>query len=67
MEFGEGLEVLGTDRYSDDGKRFCGVFEKSALESIKLPFTLKRIEYSVFKNCKNLKKISLPEGLEFIG
>ena len=34
---------------------------------IKLPSTLKRIEYSAFKNCKNLKRIEFPKTLEYLG
>ena len=67
MEFGEGLEALGTDEYADDDTLLYGVFHESALESIKLPSTLKRIEYSTFENCKNLKSVDLPEKLEYIG
>lgn len=63
----EGLEVLGTDEYPDDGRRWYGVFGGSALEYIELPSTLKRIEYSAFEDCKNLKSIGLPEMLEYIG
>ena len=63
----EGLEVLGTDEYPEDGKRYYGVFQESAVESISLPSTLKRIEYSAFQNCKNLRIIALPKGLEKIG
>ena len=44
----EGLEVLGTDEYDDDGNMWCGVFEKSSIESVELPSTLKRMEYSAF-------------------
>ena len=44
-----------------------GVFQESALEDVKLPTTLKRIEHSAFIGCKSLKKIKLPEGLEYIG
>ena len=46
--FREGLEVLGTDEYKDDERPLYGVFEESALESIKLPSTLRRMEYSAF-------------------
>ena len=67
VKFREGLEVLGTDEHSDNGKLQCGVFEESAIESIELSSTLKRIEYSVFKNCKNLKNLKLPGALEYIG
>ena len=34
VEFSEGLEVLGTDEYTDDDGPWCGVFQKSALESV---------------------------------
>ena len=66
-KFGEGLEVLGTDEYPEDDGAWCGVFEESALERVELPSTLKRIEYSTFEKCKNLKRINLPDGLEYIG
>ena len=59
--------MLGTDEYDEDGGMWCGVFQNSALEDIFLPSTLKRIEYCVFKCCDNLRSISLPEKLEFIG
>ena len=59
--------MLGTDEYFGDDEQMCGVFEESALENIKLPSTLRRIEYSVFKSCKNLKSIDLPEKIEYIG
>ena len=48
VKFREGLEVLGTDEYSDDGGMWCGVFEESSVEHVELPTTLKRIEYSAF-------------------
>ena len=73
MVINEGLEVLGTAEYPSEeedvnkSKKWCGVFEGSALESIELPSTLKRIEYRVFFGCKNLKHIELPENLEHIG
>ena len=66
VQLNEGLEVLGTDDHPN-GATWCGVFEGSAVESVLLPSTLKKIEYSAFEDCKKLKNISLPEGLEFIG
>lgn len=63
----EGLEVLGTDEYGYDGKPLLGVFYNSAVESVILPSTLKRIEYSAFKGCTNLKSVELPSGLERLG
>lgn len=32
-----------------------------------MPTTLKRIEYSAFAKCKNLKRVQLPRGLKYIG
>ena len=49
VKFNEGLEVLGTDEYPEDkSKRWFGVFEKSALEKVEFPSTLRRIEYNAF-------------------
>ena len=59
--------MLGTDEYTNDCERWCGVFQKSALESVELPRTLKRIAYNAFKECDSLKSIVIPEGLEHIG
>ena len=67
MKFGDGLEMLGTDEYSDNGKMFYGVFEESSVENVDLPSTLKKIEYSAFENCHNLISIELPQQLESIG
>ena len=53
----EGLEVLGKDEYLNDNKMWNGVFQNSVLEEIKLPSTLKKIEYSAFACCKNLATI----------
>lgn len=62
----KGLEVLGTDQYPES-KVYPGVFEKSALQSITLPNTLRSIEYSAFCACQNLKNVRLPDSLERIG
>ena len=66
----EGLEVLGYADYppKNTGYQFYfGVFEGSAVEHVELPSTLRQIEYNVFENCQNLKNISLPDGLTYIG
>lgn len=67
VSFCEGLEVLGTDEHIVDEGKWYGVFTESALESVELPSTLKRIERNAFKHCKNLKSINLPDHLEYIG
>lgn len=53
----EGIEVLGEDSYYSDGDAYPGVFENSGLRRIKLPTTLRRLEYSVFKDCKSLRNV----------
>ena len=63
----EGLEILGTDEYTKDGGYWYGVFQGTALESVTLSTTLKRVEYRAFMNCERLKSITLQEGLEHIG
>ena len=63
----EGLEALGTDEYPDGEGRWRGVFDGSGLKRVKLPSTLRRIEYSAFRDCKDLKSVRLPERLEYIG
>ena len=56
-KFAEGLEVLGVDECPNDDGMWYGAFYGSALESILLPSTLRRIEYNVFTECENLKTI----------
>ena len=63
----EGLEALGTDEYKDDGGYYNGVFQRSAIESVTLPSTLKTIAYSVFCKCKSLTDLVLPSALEQFG
>ena len=59
----KGLEFIGTN----DDRELDGVFQESALKSIILPKTLKRIEYSTFKKCTYLENITLSKGLEYVG
>ena len=57
----EGLETLGTNEYRENGTMCIGVFQESALESVSLPSTLKRIEYRAFMRCGALREIDFPE------
>ena len=66
MELNEGLETLGTDD-RPDGNEWAGVFEDSALESVKLPGTLKDVEQRTFMCCGRLRRVQLPNRLEHIG
>lgn len=66
VQFGEGLETIGAQQYQADGYSHNGAFEHSAVEDVRLPQTLRRIERSAFGSCYNLKKIVLPEHLEYI-
>lgn len=45
---------------------YCA-FKHSTIENIKLPSTLKRIEAETFYNCRNLKSVEIPGGVEYIG
>ena len=56
MELNEGLKELGE-----------GAFFKSAIETITLPSTLKRVEMFTFAGCKNLKSVEILKGVEHIG
>lgn len=61
----EGLETLGTDdrtKYKD----WCGVFQRSALRTVRLPSTLRTIKCNAFAFCRNLKGVELPAGLQTI-
>lgn len=65
--FNEGLEVLGAAEYKPDGGMGTGAFEASGVRRVRLPSTLKRIEYSAFEDCKDLRGVELPDGLEYLG
>ena len=51
----EGLEAGGTDEYAKDDSKYFGTFYGSGLEEVILPSTIKRIEYSAFEKCRNLR------------
>ena len=67
VKLNEGLVLLGTEEYDEDGRPWRGAFEESALESIELPSTLRRIENCAFADCMCLSDIRLPPSLEYIG
>ena len=67
VALGEGLETLGTGELTEGGEQWQGVFEGSGLEKVRLPETLKRIEYGAFRDCRNLKGVQFPSTLEEIG
>ena len=66
VKLNEGLEVLGVSDSAGDNDG-CGVFQGSALEPVELPSTLRKIACDAFRDCENLKNISLPHGLSCIG
>ena len=42
------------------------MFERSALETIRLPSTLEVVEEFTFMRCKNLRSVEFAEGLKMI-
>ena len=67
MQLNDGLEKLG-EREVICGKELeGGAFMGSAIESVKLPSTLKRIEAETFTDCYNLKNIEISNGVEYLG
>lgn len=75
----DGLEVLGagsversenaSESDSDVTEDFVdgGTFEGSALETVKLPRTLRTLGSRTFYGCERLRAIKLPEALESVG
>lgn len=43
-----------------------GAFENSSIESVKVPGSIKTIEYNAFQGCTNLKEVKLSDGLTSI-
>ena len=60
MKLGE-KEIIGKEEY--EGR----VFYESGITTISLPSTLKTIEAETFRNCRNLKRVEIPNGTEYIG
>ena len=67
VQFGEGLEALGTDKHPADYEQPHGVSQGNSSETAKLPLALERIGCYAFGGCKNLKGINLPDSLERVG
>ena len=66
-QLNEGLQKLGTKEVVNGRECEGEVFLGSALESIRLPSTLRRIEYRTFSCCESLRSIEIPSGVECIG
>lgn len=56
ITFNEGLETI-------EGS----AFQRSGLQSVTLPSTLKHIGGYAFENCNSLTEVTIPEGVEHIG
>lgn len=54
-------EVIGENTYEGSA------FVNSAIRSIEIPSTLKRIEAETFVGCNHLKDLEIPNGVEYIG
>ena len=67
MVMNEGLERVGPNGYDGEEHVAFGVFAQSAVEDVRLPSTLKQIGCKAFENCRELRNVQLPEGLEYIG
>ena len=67
MRLNEGLEELGEKEVSGWNPWAGGIFWGSAIETIKLPSTMKIIGIDTFYKCENLKRIEVPNGVECIG
>ena len=67
MQLNEGLEKLG-EKEVINGREYEGeVFVWSSIKTIRLPSTLKRIEAETFSLCEDLKRVEIPNGVEYIG
>ena len=67
MRLNDGLERLGVKEIVDGSGYEGGVFRETAIESIRLPSTLRRVEAMTFAGCQNLKSVKISEGIKYIG
>lgn len=67
VQLNEGLERLGEKETINEREFEGGVFVNSAIENIRLPSTLRRIEAEMFEGCEHLRSVEIPDGIECIG
>lgn len=63
----EGLEILGKKGFLGKQKYDGNAFAESALETTWLQSTLRRLEARTFYDCRNLKRLEIPSGVEHLG
>ena len=67
MQLNDGLEELGAKEVINGSKYEGEVFAESAIETVKLPSALKRIEEKTFYGCEHLKSVKILSGVECVG
>lgn len=67
VSLNRGLKRLGRKEVVDGLEYEGEVFKYTAIESIRIPSTLKKIEAGTFECCQYLKHIEVPRGVERIG
>lgn len=67
VQLNEELDKLGEKETVDGEEYEGGTFADSAIESVRLPSALKRIETETFRDCKKLRSIEIQSGVEYIG
>lgn len=67
MQLNEGLRVLGVRETIYSTEYEGRVFSESAVERVRIPSTLKKVEAKMFKDCKYLRSVEVSDGVESIG
>ena len=67
MQLNEGLERLGPKKVNNGLEYEGEVFYGTAIQSIRIPSTMKRLEAGTFADCENLKSVEIPHGVGYIG